>query len=105
MITNPSVAAFEEVLKAEQPVVVDFNANWCGPCRMLAPIVEELDTEYSGRVQFVSVDVDACEDLAMEYKIRNIPTLLFIKNGETVAKQVGAAPKNSLVEKIESLLA
>ncbi|MBQ7634770.1 MAG: thioredoxin [Bacteroidaceae bacterium] len=105
MITNPTTQAFNEVVNGALPVVVDFNATWCGPCRMIAPIIEELDKEYAGLVQFVAVDVDECEELAMQYMIRNIPTVLFLKNGEVQAKQVGAAPKPAFVEKIESLLA
>lgn len=103
MITNPSVEAFNELLQGAKPIVVDFNATWCGPCRMVAPIFDELDKEYAGRAQFVSVDVDECEELAMKYMVRNIPTILFIKNGEVVSKQVGAAAKPVFVEKVEAL--
>ena len=103
MITNPSVEAFNELLQGAEPIVVDFNATWCGPCRMVAPIFDELDKEYAGRAQFVSVDVDECEELAMKYMVRNIPTILFIKNGEVVSKQVGAAAKPVFVEKVEAL--
>lgn len=104
MINNPSVAAFNEVLQSGKPVVVDFNATWCGPCRMIAPIIEELDKEYTSKVEFVAVDVDECEELAAQYMIRNIPTVLFVKDGQVVNKQVGAAPKASFVEKINGLL-
>lgn len=104
MINNPSVAAFNDVLQSGQPAVIDFNASWCGPCRMIAPIIEELNKEYAGKVQFVAVDVDECEELAMKYMIRNIPTILFVKGGEIVDKQVGAAPKAAFVEKINALL-
>lgn len=103
MITNPTAEQFDALLQGTQPVIVDFNATWCGPCRMIAPVFDELDKEYEGRAQFVSVDVDQCEDLAMKYMVRNIPTILFIKGGEVVSKQVGAAAKPAFVEKIEQL--
>ncbi len=105
MITNPTVEQFDAAVAGSLPVVVDFNATWCGPCRMIAPVIEELAEEYKGRVEFVAVDVDQCEELAMKYMIRNIPTIYFIKNGEVKDKQVGAAAKNVFVDKIEALLA
>ena len=105
MIENPSVQQFNETLAAGKPVVVDFNAVWCGPCRMVAPIFDELAKDYAGRAEFVSVDVDQCGELASRYLIRNIPTILFIKDEEVVAKQVGAASKAAFVEKIDALLA
>ncbi len=98
-------ANFEEiVLKSDKPVLVDFWAVWCGPCRMIAPIVDELSTEYEGRAVMAKVDVDSASGVAAKFGIRNIPTILFFKNGEVVDKQVGAVPKKVLVEKIESLL-
>ena len=103
MITNPSVEAFNELLQGAEPIVVDFNGIWCGPCRMIAPIFDELDKEYAGRAQFVSVDVDECKELVMKFKVSTIPTILFIKNGEVVGKQVGAAAKPVFVEKVEAL--
>ncbi|MBP3228698.1 MAG: thioredoxin [Bacteroidaceae bacterium] len=104
MIKNPSVSDFQALLATGKPVVVDFSATWCGPCRMVAPIVEELAQEYAGRVEVVAVDVDECEELAFKYQVRNIPTILFIKDGEIVSKQVGAAQKAAFVEKTEALL-
>lgn len=86
------------------PVIIDFSATWCGPCQKLAPIVDELATEYEGRVNIGKCDVDENQDLASRFGIRNIPSVLFIKNGEVVDKQVGAAPKQALVEKIEALI-
>lgn len=99
-------ANFEElVLKSDKPVVVDFWAEWCGPCRMVGPIVEDLATEYEGKVVVGKVDVDANGDIATKYGIRNIPTILFFKGGEVKDKQIGAVPKPNLAAKIDALLA
>jgi thioredoxin 1 len=96
---------FEEtVVKSGKPVVVDFWAEWCGPCRMLAPIIEELSREYSEKVVVTKCDVDNSPAIAARYGIRNIPTVLFFKNGAVADKQVGAAPKNIFVNKINALL-
>jgi len=97
-------AGFEDLLKSDKPIVIDFWAEWCGPCRMVGPIVEELANEYEGKVTIGKVDVDNNDDITSKYGIRNIPTILFIKNGEVVDKQVGAAQKSVLVEKIEKML-
>lgn len=97
-------AGFEDVLKSDKPLVIDFWAEWCGPCRMVGPIVEELAAEYADKVTIGKVDVDNNDDITSKYGIRNIPTILFIKNGEVVDKQVGAAQKAILVEKIENML-
>lgn len=94
----------QSVLNQELPVVVDFGATWCGPCKKVSAIMDELASEYEGKVVVAKADVDDCEDLAVEYKVRNVPTILFIKNGEIVDKQAGAAAKNVFVEKIEALL-
>ncbi|MDC1105365.1 thioredoxin [Prolixibacteraceae bacterium] len=98
-------ANFDEVvIQSEQPVLVDFWAEWCGPCRMLTPIVEELAKEYEGKVVVTKMDVDNNQGTAAKYGIRNIPTILFFKGGEVVDKQVGAVPKTSLATKLDSML-
>ncbi len=98
-------ATFDEVvLKSDKPVMVDFWAAWCGPCRMVAPIMDQLTAEYEGKAVIVKVDVDANQKFAAEYGVRNIPTVLVFKNGEVVEKQVGVAPKATYAQKIEAHL-
>lgn len=98
-------ATFEEVvLQSDKPVVVDFWAAWCGPCRMVAPIMDQLTSEFEGKAVITKVDVDANQEFAAKYGVRNIPTVLVFKNGEIVEKQVGVAPKATYAEKINAHL-
>ena len=95
---------FEGLKNSELPLVVDFWATWCGPCRMIAPIVEELAKEYDGKINVGKCDVEECDELAAEFGIRNIPTILFFKGGQVVDKMVGAANKAKIEEKFKALL-
>ncbi len=95
---------FEELLQDSRLVIVDFWATWCGPCRMLSPILDQVEEEMADKISVVKVNVDDADEVAARFRIMSIPTLLFFKNGQIVDKTVGAMPKNVLVEKINSNL-
>ena len=94
----------EEVINSELPVMVDFWAEWCGPCKMIAPAVHDLAVEYTGKMNVAKVDVDNAPNIAMKYGIRSIPALIFFKDGQPVDQVVGALPKGALKKKIDSAL-
>ena len=100
-VTNEN---FEELKNGNLPFVVDFWATWCGPCRMIAPIVEELAKEYDGKIVVGKCDVEEADDVAMEFGIRNIPTLLFFKDGQVVDKLVGNVPKAEITSRLDAIL-
>ena len=104
MATVINDANYKELLESGKPVVIDFWAPWCGPCRSVAPIIEELATTYEGRVIIGKYNVDEDSDLGVEYGILNIPTLLFFKDGQMVDKHVGTITHDALTAKIDSLL-
>ena len=98
-------ATFDEVvLKSDKPVLVDFWATWCGPCRMVGPIIEDISKDYEGKAVVGKVDVDSNQEFAAKYGVRNIPTVLLFKDGEVIAKQIGVAPKATYAEKIDAAL-
>jgi len=94
----------EKVLKAGTPVLVDFWAEWCAPCRMIAPMVDELSQEYDGKISFAKVDVDSNPEISLKYGIRSIPTLLVFKDGQPVDQVIGAVPKGTLKKRLDSAL-
>jgi len=93
-----------EVLKSDLPVIVDFWAAWCGPCRMIAPIMEDLASEYDGKVKIGKLDVDENQQIAVKYGVRSIPTVLFFKGGQVIETVIGAVPKQMFVDKIKNVI-
>ena len=101
VVTNTNIS---EILSGDKPVMIDFWATWCGPCRMLAPVVEEIAQEYDGKVVVAKCDVDDADEVAMQFRIRNIPTLMFFKGGEMVNRLVGAVPKSEITAILDSII-
>lgn len=101
MIKTATDSNYAESVKGKK-VIVDFYADWCGPCKMVTPILKELSEEYPD-IDVITVDVDECPSIAQQYSIRNIPTVLFLDNGEIIDKKIGAGPKNQFEEKIKNL--
>ena len=101
VVSNTNIS---EILAGDQPVMIDFWASWCGPCRMLAPTVDEIEAEYEGRVVVAKCNVDDADEASMQFRIRNIPTLLFFKGGEMVNRLVGAVSKQEITAILDSLI-
>lgn len=95
---------FKKVLEENENVVIKFSAEWCGPCKALKPVLDDLSTQYSDNVKFVEIDVENSDELTSEYKVRNVPTILYIKNGEVKDKSVGTVNKQVLTDKITNLI-
>lgn len=104
MATIVNTQSFKELAAQDGLLVVDFFATWCGPCKKLAPILDEVAEEFAGKANIVKVDIDESEDLAVEFGIRSVPTVLFLKGGQVVDKFVGAVPKSEIVSKVQAAL-
>ena len=94
----------QEVIACSMPVIVDFGAAWCGPCRTIVPVMEQISEEFEGKAKICSADIDECVGLTMRYGVRNVPTILYFKNGEVVGKMVGAASKERFIEELNKHL-
>lgn len=104
MATIVNTQSFKELAAQDGLLVVDFFATWCGPCKKLSPIIDEVAEEFAGKANIVKVDIDKSEDLAVEFGIRSVPTVLFLKGGQVVDKFVGAVPKSEIVSKVQAAL-
>ncbi len=104
MATEITTSNFDELMNSGKPMLIDFWAEWCGPCQMLGPIIEEIAAEYEGRAIVGKCDVESNNAIAAKFGVRNIPYMVFIKNGELVDKQIGLTPKKSLTEKLDKIL-
>lgn len=104
MATIVTEQNFQELLQSGKPMMIDFGATWCGPCKALAPTIEEIASEYEGRAVVGKADVDECPDLSAQFRIRNVPTIIFFKDGQPVDKVIGNVPKSQLTEKLNALL-
>ncbi|MDR1582494.1 MAG: thioredoxin [Prevotellaceae bacterium] len=104
MVLEVNSANYDEVINSDKPVVLDFWAKWCGPCRMIAPYIDEIAKEYEGKVVVGKINIEDNDDLTIKYGVINIPTVLFIKNGQLVDKQVGAAGKSVFLHKLKAIL-
>lgn len=104
MEINLTEETFEQVINTSLPVMIDFGATWCGPCKALAPVVEEIANEYEGRAAICKADVEECPAIAAKFRIRNVPTILFFKNGELKDKSVGGVQKKTLTDKLDALM-
>ena len=98
------MATFNEIIQSNKPVLIDFFAEWCGPCKMIGPVIDEMATEYEGRAVVGKVNVDNNSEFSAKYGVRSIPTVLFFQNGVVVDRSVGAVPKSTLDEKLNALL-
>ena len=104
MVVEVNDSNFAEIKQSNLPILLDIGATWCGPCKALAPVVEEIAKEYDGKALVCKVDVDEAPEIAAEFRVRNVPTVLFIKNGAAVDKSVGLGAKATLTEKLDALL-